>query len=620
MIQFRIRTAICLVIGLFIPIRSVLGVELILTSVGGTSERIVVPANTPISIVGNNALRIVRIYSLTTPLEDIGPVTLLDGGGTNTIFVLIAGQTSVIGTSPQPTGCRNLAGFESTRRNVELVVSISGDLLGNILASEIYSINVLQTVRAPITSGVDSNDPGVAFFVSAGSISSLATIESRASDIGTSTTTTNMLATVRAPLGGIGSITAGGSIGFAHSPVTISALADNSAGKGIDLVRGSNIYGVIVGAAADSRIGRVETTGAVASPSGDRGIMSGSVQTAIMTAPAPGGAPPISISGDLKGNITITTDLFGPLEIAGDVLPGSVIRIGGVVETNPAVSPALTGRINIAGSMHGTIDIGQTLRGPLTVGTPAGLTGRVFINNQIVNGLPGTSQWLQPVTVAGVELATRPYYSNTASSIGGGSVGLVPFQLHATDCSPIANEALAYCSARSEIRMRHYGPVAWNPADGDPFIVERRRIGSTSEADWLDQSACFTQTLDTNTTVVVLSAALCTPAKCTGILNPGYQYRVRQRLRASDSSFVLRSDVPGLPSVAAHSAEYNFTVGVASEGDADGNGKVDFDDTTIVLANWLATGCLVKGDADRRRGAGRQESTSTTPPASSRTG
>lgn len=148
----------------------------------------------------------------------------------------------------------------------------------------------------------------------------------------------------------------------------------------------------------------------------------------------------------------------------------------------------------------------------------------------------------------------------------------------------------------NEIRMRHYGPVTWNSADGQPFQVHRRKIGSTSEFDWQLQD-CFTCALDsTNDTIVKVSTS------SVSRLQRGFEYRVSRRLR-SDGTNVLRCNLPtGTPEVAYYSP-LTFKVCQAffahSPGDADDSGLVDANDVDSVLANWGSTACMKFGDADR---------------------
>lgn len=84
-------------------------------------------------------------------------------------------------------------------------------------------------------------------------------------------------------------------------------------------------------------------------------------------------------------------------------------------------------------------------------------------------------------------------------------------------------------------------------------------------------------------------------------LQPGFEYRVTPNTRSSDGERVLRCDLLSTsnPQVAVHTNEYTFTVGVASPGDADGDGNVDFDDISTIVANWLDDTCLIEGDANR---------------------
>lgn len=252
------------------------------------------------------------------------------------------------------------------------------------------------------------------------------------------------------------------------------------------------------------------------------------------------------------------------------------------------------GFLRFDGEMRGVIQTNEELppdESLIEVGTSSGLIGRVII------GANNTSQnwtWTAPVTIGSTVLEDPniPAYPNSAASLGGGSIGLVPFQLHATDCEPANGDTLPYCEPPTEIRMRHYGPVTWDGEnDPDPFIIERRRIGSTDS--WVDHSDCFTQAIDSGDSAVVVL----TPGVA---LQSGFDYRVR--LRQDSGENVLRCDlleIATLPEVADHASDFVFCAGVVGLGDANGDGIVNKDDHTCVNANLYTTDCLTLGDANR---------------------
>ncbi|MBL8746934.1 MAG: hypothetical protein JNK58_11330, partial [Phycisphaerae bacterium] len=187
---------------------------------------------------------------------------------------------------------------------------------------------------------------------------------------------------------------------------------------------------------------------------------------------------------------------------------------------------------------------------------------------------------------------------NSAEALGGGTIGVIPFRLHRTDCDPAHESVIEWDNATNKVCMRHYGPVTWDPEDGEPYKVERRKAGSSDS--WQEQD-CFTSTIDEDNDTIVWVKT--TEAER---FHRGFEYRVSLRTRTSDSEHILRCNLTipggGTPQV-ANFDPLTFTICDAdpahSPGDADDNGCVNFSDITCVLANWQSTDCMKLGDADR---------------------
>ncbi len=212
----------------------------------------------------------------------------------------------------------------------------------------------------------------------------------------------------------------------------------------------------------------------------------------------------------------------------------------------------------------------------------------------------------------------------TALSLGGGSIGLVPFPQHLESCtpakpidgSPIEINTMAERPGPSnEIRVRSYGPVVWDPAVSDfPLVIQRRRAGSSDENAWracdepLGTCTGYLQYPDPNDSRTVV-------IRPPWNLQRGYEYRVVPRIVGGTT--VLRSDMPHLDtafdppvSTSTTAPVLTFTIctdllpgqALGATGDADDDGDVDFADITRVLLNWCETGgcaCFPLGDADR---------------------
>lgn len=104
---------------------------------------------------------------------------------------------------------------------------------------------------------------------------------------------------------------------------------------------------------------------------------------------------------------------------------------------------------------------------------------------------------------------TTPYYSLPAFELGGGSVGLAPFNLHDESCVPVNGdesepistslelsgqcldqcEPLGASGSITEAIVRHYGPVQW--ASGDPLTVKRRSLACGGSETWTNVTSSF---------------------------------------------------------------------------------------------------------------------------------
>lgn len=193
------------------------------------------------------------------------------------------------------------------------------------------------------------------------------------------------------------------------------------------------------------------------------------------------------------------------------------------------------------------------------------------------------------------------YRMLTATDLGGGAAGLVPFFTHFYDCypaftdtsNPVVPPGQGFApDANLPIQVRHFGPVKL-PAGGQrAFIVERRPVGGST---WETITSCFTESLDANTTIVNLTPVRRLPG--------GFEYRVTQAQDGSGNNLLLCGlpDGTSLPDVAVadFTRAFQFSVCDLSLGDAESDGCVNFGDITAVLTNFGLTDCLRMGDADR---------------------
>lgn len=185
----------------------------------------------------------------------------------------------------------------------------------------------------------------------------------------------------------------------------------------------------------------------------------------------------IRVYGELDADITVHQDVTRPIIVSGQLNPGRTLTIAGsmltsgsstgrleigtlagsVLFTSNSVGPqgnitfgsvASTGQLRIlrgfpsgyatsttSGPMAGLIRIGRGLAGNMSF--PAnGLQGQVIIDAEMVG-----AAWTGNVTIGSTTIShTNGIYTNLPSTLGGGAVGLAPFQLHETACTPPHNQ------------------------------------------------------------------------------------------------------------------------------------------------------------------------------------
>jgi hypothetical protein len=204
----------------------------------------------------------------------------------------------------------------------------------------------------------------------------------------------------------------------------------------------------------------------------------------------------------------------------------------------------------------------------------AGLGGQIVFN---ADGHPGGT-WAAPIYVGPQDdgervVLTGPGYDETAESLGGGSVGLVPFDLHASSCAPVSGAAVPAGTPGDPlvVRLRHYGPVR---IDGPtPLFVERRPLGGGAYEPVPSGALDVTVAPDDANTVVV------GPAPGRVGFAGGFTYRIEPSQDLVCAIAVARP--------VAWSAAYELTVeGATCDADFDGDGVVGIRDLVIFLSIW----------------------------------
>lgn len=241
------------------------------------------------------------------------------------------------------------------------------------------------------------------------------------------------------------------------SPASLGDPFLHALGLDVDTIRAVRIDGGVYlhdpdPATTGGNLRLLETTGSsAAGASGGRfyGLLSvGSISGA-------GGG--VLIGGDLVGSITILEQPFAGL-----------IRVGR--SYNPA-SSGVTGEINFYPT--------------------SGLVGQVVFNASDVGGVWGTGSTIS-VNQKQTVLANQPYYTNTAASIGGGSVGLASFHLHESSCAPPNDTTYVVrrsgtsggCVQNPDPVMRFYGAVIIASTGYYAYVEEYVGGGTWVRVDW----------------------------------------------------------------------------------------------------------------------------------------
>lgn len=185
------------------------------------------------------------------------------------------------------------------------------------------------------------------------------------------------------------------------------------------------------------------------------------------------------------------------------------------------------GRVNLPdtglqGELDGTFRVGGSLK-PLSLtvsGSPVvqkafnlktdGLIGQIVIN---ANNAGGT--WDAQVAVGSTNIPaslTSAYtgdYAPVPTSLGGGSIGIAPFQLHKEACTPIHDDPSPSltsifdpnaepCGLEEPIVIRSYGPITKGAASSWMDVIRVEATMSGGSCGWVDVSTLFTAQLSTD--------------------------------------------------------------------------------------------------------------------------
>lgn len=271
-----------------------------------------------------------------------------------------------------------------------------------------------------------------------------------------------------------------------------------ASGTSTSVIRARNGINTITGASVNASIdarynggsGQIQTFQA------STGNFAGSLQAAGIGSSGTG----FSVAGSLLANVTISGDVQRPFTVTGAAssavnllgtlsqpiafnggFPSGTLSLG-TVSNNVTVTGNLGASTTMTLLSSGTqFKIAGSLTGDMTL--PANsLAGQVLINTG-----NGTPQWTGAITVGSTTLthpsATDGSYVASPTSLGGGTVGLVPYHLYNIDCLPaqtspndwdttipttpslrLLNSRFSQWSTipvadRKSVKMRFYGPI-----------------------------------------------------------------------------------------------------------------------------------------------------------------
>lgn len=185
----------------------------------------------------------------------------------------------------------------------------------------------------------------------------------------------------------------------------------------------------------------------------------------------------IAVEGNKVGTVTINSGgLSGKIDVMGD-LTGDVLVTGGVtstgrIEIEKNIRPSGVIQLQNA-QMLGSIVVGEKLEGRIE--TPVlGLGGQVVLN---AKRSTTPTRWWSGIVKVGTSIVEPntsapnfppPSYGPLPTDLGGGSIGVVPFQFRPENSLPVSTATQPrppyavqhFVDADNPIRLAFYGPLA----------------------------------------------------------------------------------------------------------------------------------------------------------------
>ncbi len=250
---------------------------------------------------------------------------------------------------------------------------------------------------------------------------------------------------------------------------------------------------------------------------------------------------------------------------AGTISKIIVDRFVGSLEARAMSTQPSGGKLSFNVELDAAITFGESYAGAnRTIEMPVGgLTTQIIFN---ADNIP-EAVWDAPVKIGfdgdpDQVILTGPGYNNTAESLGGGSVGLAPFDLHDESCVPANGDTVLLTDADPDlqVKLRHYGPITLNA--NAPVTIERR-TAYTSDPFVLLLSTDFVYSFDPADG----NSLLVSGAPGAGGFETGHEYRL---IATAD---LMCDQVNGNPPVSWDSPDYRVTV--VAGGDSEPGGPLN---------------------------------------------
>ena len=435
----------------------------------------------------------IRIFSDEPATTDIGLVTIVaDDTEAPTIFISRPATPDIDPSAPAGgRACRALGGIlASGQSRIQVFTrTITGP---GIEAHEIVRLDILDDLDAPVIHWGDlaSPSPKLGAIEVGGNITPQAPIAAYTGGIGSIHTGQDLNATVVSRDGGIESIMVDGNLGSAGRPVIYA-----SAPRGTFALDTLIVNGTI--GTANSTVD-IDTAGSVRLIEADEIFADIDLE---LEPSQPGFLAGLTTrTGDFSGSL-VARSLTGfggwsvapcKVSIAGD-LNAAVRFVNGIRNENPS-GP----EIDIAGSLttYASITTRAMFRnnpslpaGEIRIGAEQGLAGQIVIGSGNINDFPEPATVTVGSTNPFVITQNSRFYPDSFDSMGGGAIGIAPFNFHATESFPKHNELIELDAQHQLVRVvvRLYGP-AFVEAAPIHMIVEHLPEGSST---WVDRSTDF---------------------------------------------------------------------------------------------------------------------------------